>query len=45
MAPLWDNLNTLGVGDDIFIDTGTPGQVTVRWDATNAEDDGDVNFA
>ena len=33
IAPLWDNLRTNGVGDDIFIDTATAGQVTIRWDA------------
>jgi hypothetical protein len=45
IAPLWDNLYTYGSGDDIFVDTATTGQVTVRWNATNEADGSDVNFA
>ena len=45
IAPLWDNLTTTGLGDDIFVDTLTPNQVTIRWDATNQADSSDVNVA
>ena len=45
IAPLWDNLRTNGTGDDIFVDDGTAGQLTIRWDATNEADGSDVNFA
>jgi len=45
IAPLWDNLRTNGTGDDIFIDTATAGQVTIRWNATNEANSADVNFA
>jgi M6 family metalloprotease-like protein len=33
IAPLWDDLRTDGAGEDIFIESGTPGEVTVRWRA------------
>jgi len=48
IAPLWDNLNTYVYGDtsyDIYVDEGTPGQVTIRWKARNAETGGDVNVS
>ncbi|MFN7806896.1 MAG: right-handed parallel beta-helix repeat-containing protein, partial [Planctomycetaceae bacterium] len=45
IAPLWDNLRTNGTGDDIFINTATAGQVTIRWNATNEANSADVNFA
>lgn len=45
IAPLWANLRTDGAGDDIFVDTSHPDQVTIRWRATNEADGGDVNFA
>ncbi len=45
IAPLWDNLQTYGTGDDIFVDTVTAGQVTIRWNATNSIDNSDVNFS
>jgi hypothetical protein len=45
LAPLWDDLRTDGPDDDIFVETSTAGQVTIRWDATNKADDSDVNFA
>jgi hypothetical protein len=45
IAPLWDDLRTDASGDDIFVDTSIADQVTIRWDATNKADDGDVNFA
>jgi Right handed beta helix region/Putative Ig domain/Dockerin type I domain len=45
IAPLWDDLHTNGSGDDVFVDASTSGQVTIRWDATNAVDNSDVNFS
>jgi hypothetical protein len=45
IAPLWDNLRTNGTGNDIFVDTSTAGQVTIRWNATNEADNSTVNFA
>lgn len=44
IAPLWDDLTTLGVGDDVFVDTTTANRVMIRWNATSvatgaAEDD------
>jgi Ca2+-binding RTX toxin-like protein len=45
IAPLWDNLRTNGTGDDIFVDTSVSGQITIRWNATNAADNSDVNFS
>ncbi len=45
IAPLWDNLSTFGVNDDVFIDTATANQVTFRWNATNEADNSDVNFS
>ncbi|MFH1419622.1 MAG: putative Ig domain-containing protein, partial [Planctomycetota bacterium] len=33
IAPMWDDLRTTGTGQDIFIDSGTSGEVTVRWAA------------
>jgi VCBS repeat-containing protein len=31
IAPLWDNLRTSGTGENIYIDSVTAGQVTIRW--------------
>lgn len=45
IAPLWDNLRTNGTGNDIFVDSSTAGQTTIRWNATNAADSSDVNFS
>ncbi len=45
IAPLWDDLTTLGVGDDVFVDTSISDRVTIRWDATNVADGGDVQFS
>ena len=45
IGPLWDNLLTYGPGDDIYVDSTTPDQVTIRWDATNEVDSSDVNVA
>ncbi len=33
------------MGDDIFVDTATAGQATIRWDATNKVDGSDVKFS
>ncbi len=46
IAPFWDNLTTSGTGRNIFVDTATANQITIRWaaalqaDATKA-----ANFA
>ena len=45
IAPLWDNLSTSGVGDDIFVDSSVGDRVTIRWDATLTADSSDVNFS
>ncbi|MEX2185792.1 MAG: right-handed parallel beta-helix repeat-containing protein [Pirellulales bacterium] len=45
IAALWDNVRTNAVGDDIFVDASTAGQVTFRWNATNEIDSSDVQFA
>ncbi len=45
IAALWDDLTTTGATDNIFIDTSVAGQATVRWDATNKANNGDVNFS
>ncbi len=44
IAPLWDDLRTDMPGDDIFVTT-SPGQMTIRWDATNVADQSDVNMS
>jgi hypothetical protein len=33
IAPLWDDLDTGGSGEDIFIDESVAGEVTIRWKA------------
>src|SRR5262249_49455509 len=47
IAPLWADLTLdhSGRGDDVFIDTSVPGQVTIRWQATNQRDGSSVHFA
>ncbi|MGA2256316.1 MAG: right-handed parallel beta-helix repeat-containing protein, partial [Thermoguttaceae bacterium] len=45
IAPLWMNINTNGPGNDIYVNTSVSGQVTVRWQATNAADGSQVDFA
>jgi parallel beta-helix repeat protein len=45
IAPLWAALRTDQPGDDIFVDTSTPNQVTFRWVATNTVDNSPANFA
>ncbi|MBN2561778.1 MAG: S8 family serine peptidase [Phycisphaerae bacterium] len=45
IAVLWDDLRIdTGVGD-IFIDEGTPGQVTIRWDAVVDSSGNPCNFS
>ena len=43
--PLWADLSTTGPGNDIFIDTSTPNQVTIRWNATDQADGSQANLA
>ncbi len=38
IAPFWDNLTTFGTGRNIFIDTTTPDQITIRWAAASQAD-------
>lgn len=45
IAALWDDLRTDGLDNDIFVDTSTAGQVTIRWAATSKTNNGPVNFA
>jgi autotransporter-associated beta strand protein len=45
IAPLWGNLETNQTGDNIFVDTTVPNQVTIRWAATNIANGLPVNFA
>ncbi len=45
IAPLWTDLRLDRAGDDIFVDTSLPGQVTVRWNATVKATEGDANFS
>ena len=45
IAPLWLNMNTEGPGNDIYVDTSASGQVTIRWQGTNAADGSQLDFA
>jgi hypothetical protein len=45
IAPLWDDLTTLGTNDDVFVDTTSADRVTIRWNATSLTGGGDVQFA
>jgi hypothetical protein len=45
IAPLWDNLTTLGAGNDIFVDSSEMGQVTIRWRATHLNSQSEINVA
>ena len=45
IAALWDDLVTTGTGDDIFIDTATPGQATFRWAAHTYSGSNPCNFS
>ena len=45
IAPFWDASLTYRIGDGLFIDTSTAGQVSFRWKSTNPTDDSPVNLA
>ncbi len=46
IAPMWDDLDTLDTGEDVFIDETVTGQVTIRWQAsTIAPDNSAVDFS
>jgi carboxypeptidase D len=45
IAPLWDDLRTDRGGGDVFIDTTTPNQVTIRWAAVTYSTEYPVNTA
>ena len=45
IAPLWMDLNTNDPGNDIFVNTSVSGEVMIRWQATNAVDGSQVDFA
>jgi hypothetical protein len=46
IAPLWDDLQTnYNGGDDVYISTSTPQQVTIRWKATTVSGHHPVNFS
>lgn len=45
IAPLWDDLTMADAGDDIYVDASVANQVTIRWNATNKAQNGDVQFA
>ena len=45
IAARWANLTTAPAGDDIYVDTSTTGQVTIRWAAQNVADNSAVNFS
>ncbi|MCU0707444.1 MAG: right-handed parallel beta-helix repeat-containing protein [Pirellula sp.] len=45
IAPLWDNMRTNGIGDDIFVDASVNGQLKFRWNATHEVSNSDLQFA
>ncbi len=45
IAPLWAAIRTDLSGDDIFVDTSVSGQVTIRWQASEVQDNSPVNFS
>ncbi len=45
IAPLWDDLQTTGAGEDVFIDESTPSEVTIRWAASTRPAGAPVNVA
>ncbi|MEK7676038.1 MAG: right-handed parallel beta-helix repeat-containing protein [Verrucomicrobiota bacterium] len=45
IAPLWADVRTGAAGDDLYVATGVPGQITVRWDAASQADNGPAAFA
>lgn len=44
IAPMWDDLRT-DMGGNVFMDTGTPGQVRIRWSAVTFTGSNACNFA
>ena len=44
IAPLWDDLTTIGDGD-VYVDDSLADRVTIRWDAANQADASPVNVA
>ncbi|MFN0009453.1 MAG: M6 family metalloprotease domain-containing protein [Planctomycetota bacterium] len=44
IAPMWDDLRT-DLGGDVFMDTGTPGQVRIRWSGVTFDGSNPCNFA
>ena len=45
IAPLWYDVRTDQSGQDIYVDTGTPGQVKIRWRGETYSGGYDVRFA
>ncbi|MFI5380226.1 MAG: dockerin type I repeat-containing protein, partial [Tepidisphaerales bacterium] len=45
IAPFWANLRTDQPGNDIYVDTGTSGQLKFTWVASNAAGTAPVNFS
>jgi M6 family metalloprotease-like protein len=45
IAPLWDDLRTDGVGQDIYVDTSNVDEVTIRWVGETFSSGDAVNFA
>ena len=45
IAPLWSAIRTDLAGDDIFVDTSISGQVTIRWQGSEVQDNSPVNVA
>jgi hypothetical protein len=44
IAPLWDDLRTDGVGEDIYVDTTNPDAITIRWDGRTYQNSVPVDF-
>ena len=45
IAPMWDDLRTDLAGGNVFVDTGTPGQARIRWNAATFAGSNPCNFA
>ena len=45
IAPLWAAIRTDLQGDDIYVDTSTKDQITIRWQGSEVQDGSPVNFA
>ena len=45
IAPLWGDLTTQNAAQDIYVDTATAGQITIRWDALTLGTSAPCNFA